>query len=1197
MATISVNNTYYMFNVTAANATVGATYTNNAITYTVKKTIAGGTKLYVTGTAGATTSGTTLTKASGTGDATITFSTVESRAHINGITYVAGDTILPLNDRTIDFDESNTTAVGPILVNTQGNKSTLNITNSSTTTPIVVNMSTENSDITGTYFTNTINVSGAWLNIATGTGAAGQTLNFNTLMGGAIDSPPAVMVETGDSRHYQITVGGTPGYFMPFFNCGSGDGLNITPNFDVQAINILTEFYGDLDHGPVFKYDVSTKIATFGNGGVVGTSNGGAVIPNGARVLYPNIHFTSTVYNPTQSSRNQLIGSGGATFNISVAAFSRNWSPFPSIANAGDLTITSVMGHKLTFGAPLIGTTRLTNIISAPDHSLALAGSAYPIQMGSAIGDVYADFLWGVYKTTSTYAPGIQINNTSALKQFSNIWGWGSSTVSGCYPVMLESVLIQSEAPLVIGPIYNIGGLFYFRECDNIHMTELWNSDTAKAVANTLSGQIVAAIGSKNYSVGKIRKLTNGVSGRGNLISADAACYQYCYKDVVYDLQSNGNSIASCSGERGYLANISGSNPRTSLLSSTTGRKNIRLSNIYTNVAQANTSALQGEFYEWQVTSSTGYTATLVYDGQPFQPIWTNTAKTTGRLSITPPSPDKLTSRVTVVSGVLGTDYYYSGAAVYVPNSGVELIYTNEFPIRGITNFTAAVATITHTGFTTNATIEFSFRVNDGTDTSTWTSWYDATTSANWQTALASLSGYTSAKGFFARLRLKTTGASTTRVFNFGNVTCTPDSTWLPPEVGYIPILVSGHVADSCIAMYDNTVPASPVLVKKKILSTTAAETMDLPYDFDAIAKPFKIKLRKAGYGEVISTDSSYQKGKSAPMSQVLYTTIVDAVAAAITSVSVNGATNTVTILSSDTNDNIHQYLQWWGAQVANMEYEIPSVTTDNVNYTSTYNWVVNAGVDITGTFTRTLSGGATLTMGAGATSTGNITHTSGTKVWTRINLTNIVTGSRVQLYNTTTSTELYNDVPGTDLSYQQDWVSNDTIRYRVAKQDLATAKEFIEGTDTFVNTGLFIKITQLDDTTYNTNAVDGSTVTGITIIPSPARVKMNIAGGAIPWKDIYAYQVYWLTTATGIADEAAFIEAPDTANYILTNFDIRNDSTTPLTITGGWGKDSVTNTIAGVIDVAGSAGNIYAEPDHIIPYGTSGSGRTVIRI
>lgn len=68
-----VNVPGWSFTVTSANATVGATYTNNGNTYTVTRTISSGTTLVVIGTGSPLTSG-TLTKATGTGDATITFS-------------------------------------------------------------------------------------------------------------------------------------------------------------------------------------------------------------------------------------------------------------------------------------------------------------------------------------------------------------------------------------------------------------------------------------------------------------------------------------------------------------------------------------------------------------------------------------------------------------------------------------------------------------------------------------------------------------------------------------------------------------------------------------------------------------------------------------------------------------------------------------------------------------------------------------------------------------------------------------------------------------------------------------------------------------------------------------------------------------------------------------------------------------------
>lgn len=78
----------YTFTVTAANATAGATYTNNGQTFTVISTIVAGTTLLANGTGAPAVSG-TLTKVTGAGDTTIAFS-AESRKLPDGVSASAG---------------------------------------------------------------------------------------------------------------------------------------------------------------------------------------------------------------------------------------------------------------------------------------------------------------------------------------------------------------------------------------------------------------------------------------------------------------------------------------------------------------------------------------------------------------------------------------------------------------------------------------------------------------------------------------------------------------------------------------------------------------------------------------------------------------------------------------------------------------------------------------------------------------------------------------------------------------------------------------------------------------------------------------------------------------------------------------------------------------------------------------------------
>lgn len=68
-------NLKYAFKITSGSATVGATYTNNSITFTVFATVASATLVYMGGSGAPAASG-TLTKATGTGDSILTFSKV-----------------------------------------------------------------------------------------------------------------------------------------------------------------------------------------------------------------------------------------------------------------------------------------------------------------------------------------------------------------------------------------------------------------------------------------------------------------------------------------------------------------------------------------------------------------------------------------------------------------------------------------------------------------------------------------------------------------------------------------------------------------------------------------------------------------------------------------------------------------------------------------------------------------------------------------------------------------------------------------------------------------------------------------------------------------------------------------------------------------------------------------------------------------
>lgn len=205
------------------------------------------------------------------------------------------------------------------------------------------------------------------------------------------------------------------------------------------------------------------------------------------------------------------------------------------------------------------------------------------------------------------------------------------------------------------------------------------------------------------------------------------------------------------------------------------------------------------------------------------------------------------------------------------------------------------------------------------------------------------------------------------------------------------------------------------------------------------------------------------------------------------------------------------------------------------------------------------------------------------------ISLSGLRAGSRVQIYDVTNSAELFNEVvAGTTLSYSAPFVADYTARIRVMYATAATADIFIEFSDLVTINGLNRSVVPKIDSVYVANAINGFTVTDISIVDNLFLVEVDTP--TLSWATIYAFGVAWLHSLAGIRDEGQFVEALDQANYIFTDFKIKNVSSpsVPLSITNGWGRDSVTGLTVTMIDTTG--GTIFSSPDLVIPF-SSGSG------
>lgn len=261
-----------------------------------------------------------------------------------------------------------------------------------------------------------------------------------------------------------------------------------------------------------------------------------------------------------------------------------------------------------------------------------------------------------------------------------------------------------------------------------------------------------------------------------------------------------------------------------------------------------------------------------------------------------------------------------------------------------------------------------------------------------------------------------------------------------------------------------------------------------------------------------------------------------------------------------------------------------------------------------TGTVTITISGTTSLVAGD-VTSDGATVVIAAPQLYQVVVVSGFTAGSRIQIYDTTNSTELFNGtasagdtvVSGTTATWTDPTAAagSRAIRVRVAYVNGTTAKQFIEtsGLTCGITEGtesVTYPISQVADETYDNNGIDGPAIfatSGITFTDAATDlVNISIAGGAVTWPTIYACFVYWIFTAAGIDDDVAYIDAPDTANYLLTSMKLKNTHANPLTVTSGFGRSATTGLVADIIDAAGSTGNIYPTPDHVVAYAT-GSG------
>jgi hypothetical protein len=199
--------------------------------------------------------------------------------------------------------------------------------------------------------------------------------------------------------------------------------------------------------------------------------------------------------------------------------------------------------------------------------------------------------------------------------------------------------------------------------------------------------------------------------------------------------------------------------------------------------------------------------------------------------------------------------------------------------------------------------------------------------------------------------------------------------------------------------------------------------------------------------------------------------------------------------------------------------------------------------------------------------------------------ISNISAGSRIQIYNDTTDTELVNqDVPGTTFTYEY-YVGTqvslgDTIRIRLSK--LGKLPQTLLATGT--NSGFSAVANQLNDNIYILNGISGNTVTEFTADYPNVQIDINDPDGQTTVQRIYAWMRYIETTSNGISLWFDSITASDDVNYEIDasviNLKVDNVTGSPVRITGGRLYKSDQSTI-----IAATSGSVQMDPGRVYSY------------
>ena len=592
---------------------------------------------------------------------------------------------------------------------------------------------------------------------------------------------------------------------------------------------------------------------------------------------------------------------------------------------------------------------------------------------------------------------------------------------------------------------------------------------------------------------------------------------------------------------------------------------------------------IAGPHRQFQTAAASSIIPNLA-DVQPIV-VMSNLAKTVGSVYVGAFSSQSLFNMYTFTGGT----YLDNLGRIYYPAIGDSAIIKSVFPLRGITNFTGTAFDFNYNlvpgSNIVPAGTTFEFRmVNWGTaNTGAWTAFVD---NSSLETARAALTGYSSSVGVDLQLRITGTTAVAGRYLMSVKFPVTIDASYNPP-VFETQVGISGAQTSTLLAGYLNADPNNPVL-QGSLTMAGSFGSIPMPYDYDNTPVDYRLIARLQGWTFIDVTGIYVKNDVSVPITQtqVVDLSNVPLYSSGVTGVAVNYGASTVTLSASRTATQVWSAVQDSLCLLANLTQADPFSTTNGLSFVSTATLVVtgtltagavignvtlsgalSSGVAITGNVAQ-----ATPTNLTGVTITGNLTFNTNTPITvtltnctitgtvsnsgsatvtiTKVNTTlgtvganviaqqfatisapNLISGTRVRVFNNTDSVELFNGVlASSGFSQAFLYTSDKNVTLTATYTSGATAMLGVSATGIFTATGVSFLNSQSADTVYNGYAINGSTVTGFSADYAQDDVNLTMATNFTA-ANLYAWWVYNTTTEDGIRNFFGGITALDAGN------------------------------------------------------------------